>query len=346
MKSYIHAASSKEFLGGIIAPQTFQVRIIILSFERELEDHFSGLLNRNFHVLNTKVIVFACGGLVDVKASVPPSYRDVLLSHTAKTDDELHYSIVTAETFKEYFHNGIYKDLLTFENDIASISTVVLIILESDGSLVELGLYCSQTDYIHKLVVVVDEDVANPDSDSFISLGPLRYIKSNDKASVLYHQFPKKETSYKSDVEDLCATLKTKITSLNHTEKFDIGHIKHINLLIAEIVRITFPILQSEIQICLNLIGINLENYRIKQYLFLLEKTYFIRKVTKSANTYYCPVEPSEKFMTFGKTVTGKFFDGNGVQLLLKQSVINDDDGMALRRRLALQKFNEDYSND
>jgi hypothetical protein len=317
-----------------------------VSFERELGYHFSGLLNCNFHVINTKVIVFACGGLVDATATFPPSYRDVLLSHTAETDDDLHYSIITAETFKEYFHNGIYKDLLTFENDIASISTVVLIILESDGSLVELGLYCSQIDYIHKLVVVVDENIANPDSDSFISLGPLRYIKSNNRASVLYHQFPKQETSYKCDVEDLCATLKTKITSLNNTEKFDINNIKHINLLIAEIVSITFPILQTEIQFCLNLIGIKVEHYRIKQYLYLLEKTYFIRKITKSANTYYCPVEPSVKFMNFGKTETGKSFDRNGVQLLLKQSLIIDDDAMALRRRLALQKFTEDYSND
>ena len=49
---------------------------------------------------------------------------------------------------------GHIPDLMSFEDDIANISTLVVICLESAGSLVELGLFVNRKSLAQKLHVV------------------------------------------------------------------------------------------------------------------------------------------------------------------------------------------------
>lgn len=295
-----------------------------------------------FHVLNSKFTIFACGGETDgrnpdVNSSL--SYRDKFLTYTA-TDEKnevIHSAIVMAELFKDYRTAGGYKNLLEFEDDIASLSTVVLIFLESAGSLVELGLYCSRTAYLHKLIIVADESYGGTDSDSFIALGPLEHIKSYEKSSVLIHEFPNYKNNYQSDVEDLVDDIFGRFTDKPVKEKFKNEDQRHLALIIAEVIRLTHPILISELEECLILLDVDIKTHRLKQLVYVLEKMRFILHINKSDNVYYFPVDPSSRLATFGKKENGASFDDG--QLLINLRMIEPKSTMERRRKLAMTKY-------
>jgi len=155
-------------------------------YEKALQEQFGRLNKDNFKVQFAIKTLFVCGGIVHpVDKQLPPgSFRDRLMRYTAEKGIEFHDYIVLAEEFKDYYVDGNYRDLLTFEDDIASLSTLVIIFLESAGSLVELGLYCSRPAFFKKLLVVVPKDELETE-DSFIYLGPLKFIESKVENSLV-----------------------------------------------------------------------------------------------------------------------------------------------------------------
>ena len=147
-----------------------------VDYENALIEEFQQLDAFHSTVLFPESLLFTCGGEVDGTALIPPSFRDRFVSYTAVNNPNIYNGIVLAEKFKDYFKDNAYTDLLIFEDDIALISTLVIIFLESPGSLVELGMFCSKPDSYKKLVVVAPYDKVEKE-DSFIYLGPLEYIR-------------------------------------------------------------------------------------------------------------------------------------------------------------------------
>lgn len=316
-----------------------------MNYSDELKQQFSGLDSSKFNIFCAKSSIFVCGGEIDPKNVVPKTYRHKLFDYTATKYSDLHESLVVAEDFKDYYRNGNYKDLLTFEDDIANVATLVVIILESSGALVELGLYCYREQFLDKLVVIVNEELYAIDADSFISLGPLAFIDYHPKACVLSHQFPAKENNYSSDVEDLCGHL---IDRLKKPSKrlFESGNNGHIAFVVAEIIRIAFPLMLNEIESCLKLMSISIERSRLQQLLYVLEKMRMILSVKKSDNLYFCPVERDEQFASFGKRQGGRNFVPDEVIPILKMAFIGSDDRMAHRRARALETYMERINGD
>jgi hypothetical protein len=316
-----------------------------VQYDDEIKKQFSGLDSSKFNIFCARRSIFVCGGECDPKNVIPKTYRHQLFDYTAKNYSDLHDSLVVAEDFKDYYRNGNYKDLLTFEDDIANVATLVVIILESSGALVELGLYCYREQFLDKLVVIVDEKLYANDADSFISLGPLAFIASHPKACVLSHQFPDEANMYDSDVEDLCRHL---IVRLKKPSKriFEPENNGHIAFVVAEIIRIVFPLMLNEIESCLTLMSIPIERSRLKQLLYVLEKMRIVVTVKKSDNLYYCPFARDVQFASFGKRQDGRSFVPDEVIPILKMAFIDSDDGMAHRRRRALSTYMERLNGD
>lgn len=85
------------------------------------------------------------------------------------------YEIVLAEKATQLYRDTTYGDLISFEEDIARIASVVLVIAESAGSLAELGAFASNETIFRALRVMIQEKYAS--DQSFIRYGPIERVK-------------------------------------------------------------------------------------------------------------------------------------------------------------------------
>jgi len=84
--------------------------------------------------------IFFCGGSMNGNHHVAYSLRHYLLDHR-KLGRHLHAQVILAEKANQLYRDTSYPDLISFEEDIARISSLVLIIAESPGSVAELGVF-------------------------------------------------------------------------------------------------------------------------------------------------------------------------------------------------------------
>lgn len=239
-------------------------------------------------------IIFICGGLIDVKATEPPSIRDAVLARLVKNQT---LQVVYAEDYKDWVNDSIYSDLKTFEDDIAQISSLIVLILESPGSLTELGLFSSDIEIISKLIVLVSTEHYN--QDSFIKLGPIQYLESMSNACVYAYPWdPKKPTitvaPYISDIEnDISNFLK----KADKTEKFSHKNNGHLAFLIYEIIHFLRAAKLKEINDFLASLGVILDQKKIKRILFVLKKLFYIEQTKHGNIEYYLPLIDAKKII-------------------------------------------------
>lgn len=184
----------------------------------------------------------------------------------------MNWHVFFPEEFTDWLHDGVYRDLVTFENDLISISDAVVLVLESAGAIAELGLYCFPEPYKSKLFVVVDKKYYEGEV-SFISHGPLRLLDAENGIAVypFDHLTTEKEevaTHLPSLMEDVIEAVNARIGRRSF-DKLNIGDIAH---LIHEVISLCRAVTLSEVAEYLSLLEVDIELSRIKQLLFLVEK--------------------------------------------------------------------------
>jgi hypothetical protein len=128
--------------------------------------------------------IFLCGGQTSGANRLPGSLRDYL--YRTRPLKRLKADIVLAENAVQLYRETSYSDLISFEEDIARISSVVLVIAESRGSLAELGAFSTSKTIRKSLRVISQEKYAT--AESFIRRGPIqRIIKSGARDFVGYY---------------------------------------------------------------------------------------------------------------------------------------------------------------
>ena len=235
----------------------------------------------------TPPIIFACGGIVDVQLPEPKSVRGFFIEHIASKESQLHSYIRLAENFKDWLHDSKYADLKTFEEDLAHISSLILIFLESPGTIAELGLFTTYDNLINKLMVFVSED--HYESDSFIKLGPLRYISDKNEEMVRCYPWDEKnlKNSTKSVLKDISQDIKDLLKKYNKKEMFQIDNPGHISFLIFEIILLFKALKYNEISKFLDCLDLSISKSELNRFLFLLEKLEFISKKSYGSEFYY-----------------------------------------------------------
>lgn len=127
--------------------------------------------------------VFLCGGLIskrlDEKAVL--SVRDYLY-RTRQAGKRLGATVVLAETAQQLYRDTSYSDLISFEEDIARIVSIVLVISESPGSLAELGAFASEPVIRDTLRIIISED--HNSAESFVRYGPIKRIENIDRSHI------------------------------------------------------------------------------------------------------------------------------------------------------------------
>lgn len=112
---------------------------------------------------------------------VPCSLRHYLLNDR-EIGSRLKAKVILAERANQLYRDTEYKDLISFEEDIARISALVLLIAESAGSLAELGAFASIDSIRANLAVLIQ--TSHNESESFVRYGPIQRLKIEDERRV------------------------------------------------------------------------------------------------------------------------------------------------------------------
>lgn len=278
-----------------------------MSFEYFILEHIDTWGADRFKISLDKPIIFVCGGQLeyidqyktesDVFSKKFQSLRKFFcdnvfyVKHTKK--DVISENLHLAEDFYNYIQVGKYTNLLDFENDIAQISSHVLIFLESEGALVELGMFIGNEHLNSKLVVVVPQE--HRQSESFINFGPLEYLKSIDEDSVLTFDWCNRKKNYTPDmVQSITEELIDKLPK-GKSITFNKNNTSHQIFLIYELIKIFYPITVKELIDAQKIIlGIDNFSKRIcENYTYLLKSLGYINSYDYSSKTFYYPVNPN-----------------------------------------------------
>lgn len=236
--------------------------------------------------------IFLCGGSVDATSHRPVSIRDALCREIAK-EPALERRTRLAEDYKDWSFDGHYKDLSTFVDHLAELSSVIVLALESGGSLAELGLFSALKSFQKKLVVFISNH--HYDQISFIRLGPIKFLE--DTVDNRAECFPWVRLNMnREDIDldeihriqpELIEALKERIPKSLTEEKFDRDRWLHKALLVCELVWLMSALTLGEINSFCNGLGINIDVREIKRIIFILEKVELISIEARSSQRFY-----------------------------------------------------------
>lgn len=140
--------------------------------------------------------IFFCGGATSQDANDACSLRHYLLNER-DIAPRLNAKIVLAEGANQLYRDSKYRDLISFEEDIAKISTMILLVAESAGSLAELGAFSANEATKKSLVVLMQERYSK--AESFVRFGPIERIIIEDDERVGF--FPWEEDGQRKIVK-------------------------------------------------------------------------------------------------------------------------------------------------
>lgn len=295
-------------------------------------------------VLMLPARIFICGGPVKTGQLIPQSLRDRIVEFLEINNDPIANSLILAESFTDYFQSDCYNNLLQFEEDIAEISTLVVICLESAGSLVELGMFCNHPSFNKKLLVFAPSEHVHT-KDSFIFLGPLESLKKHDRNSVSTFPFPKKTEKIYPELEDVITDLKNKIENIQNQYDFNPKSSGHICLLIHDIVSLAEPIKKNEIKTALTDLGLlDIKSGDLTRYLYLLDKMNLVKNYEYSNVDYYYCVDPAIKRTKFGiDRITKLPIERQNIRMAIRETFIDEgvdvDEASKKRRNVAKRIF-------
>lgn len=221
------------------------------------------------------------------------------MTYLAQIDCQHTKSLTLAEHFKDWVNDSIYHDLVLFEDDIASISSLIVIILESAGALTELGLFTKNELLKNKLLIFVNDDHYH--ANSFVKLGPLRHLEKARENSVCAYPWNEKDldNSLKNILSEMHQDITSTISKLDKDQKFDISNKGHIAFVTYEIVKVFRALTFTEIENFLAKIGISLNKDELKKLLFLLDKFELVKAIKRGNLYYYYAYTETEK-INFG----------------------------------------------
>jgi len=269
-----------------------------VNLKRPIEDprnRFSKLIDLDKTRINLSPhIVFVCGGYVNITDTTSNHSIRNMFMNISGTLGEKSEGFKLAENFK-YWERG-YKDLSEFENDIAAISTLVVIFLESAGALTEFGMFFANSEIRSKLVVIVDNKYH--EEESFIKYGLLNPLEGDDQKKVLVFEVDHEdiENVDQKEIQEILADIMDHCEGKDQTEAFDKNKRGHIIFLVLQIVDLFSALTKKELAGYLINIGIEISAKELTSTLYILEQFQLVKQTKKSSQYfYYVPSSLSDR---------------------------------------------------
>lgn len=156
---------------------------------RDIINELSDTRRKNkFNSNRIPKFVFICGqqiiddnGIVKSKEILESEQnkRQVLIDKLENND----YHNILCVISEKIYNSSIQMDTLTFEDLLAELSDTIIIIVESYGTVCELGAFTIKDSYLKKLIVINDRQYRN--EKSFINEGPVRKLLEDNEENYI-----------------------------------------------------------------------------------------------------------------------------------------------------------------
>lgn len=193
--------------------------------------------------------IFLCGA----DTGITNSFRYLLNLEFQKYPK---FNVVYPEFIFATLLNNKESNLLELEDELAKYVDLIIIPLEGQGTLAEIGAFAVNKKLLPKIIAI--NDVKYKNVKSFINLGPLDLIKKNNSKNLIF--FTKgKETDI---LDDLIKEITNKRYSReNH---YDLENIFNLSRFLFYLISIYQPITKKEILSKLNELTYEIKNTQIK----------------------------------------------------------------------------------
>jgi len=258
-------------------------------------------------------VIFVCGGPVDPKVTNNHSIRNMFMNLSGAVGGTAD-GFVLAENFKDW-EKG-YGSLSDFENDIAFLSSMVVVFLESEGALTEFGLFFGNLKLRSRLVAVVHQDFHS--SESFIKFGLLDPLEKSNESAVKVYTIDHRdiENVGMEEVKEILDDVLSDCEAKDSSEKFDAANRGHQVFLVFQLVNILRALTVSEIKHYLNILGITLSQKELKSALYVLQKFNFVQlKKRSSQYFYFVPSAISDRIGFNFKKMGKRRYDAAAIKL-------------------------------
>jgi hypothetical protein len=243
-------------------------------------------------IFNTPNLVFLCGGVTGSDPAPYESARDYFHRYLKKNHPSLIKRVRRAEVINDWFDHDIFSDLLELEEYIAALADLIVLFVESPGSIAELGAFATSTHLRPKTLAIVSSTYQQ--TGTFIADGPVRRLENENKDLVRYFDWEPKTINDQETLEALndmseeLAQLLIDREKLGVTEQqLDQESHAHTMLLMADLIDILGITTETEITKCFNEWGYGLDRRHLRQYISLLENLKIIKQLPYSTQRYY-----------------------------------------------------------
>lgn len=271
-------------------------------------------------VTNSPSLIFLCGGPIDPKPGVDPSLRAIFYQHLKVAKSDLQERVLLAEEANKWSRNSKhYDNLFDLENDLAYLSDVILLFVESAGSFAELGAFCQARALRNKLVAILEEGYWQQKEPSFIRDGPVAYLENledEDHKSVLVYDWlgpeqgdgrrPLKLDRAQSAANSLLNWLTHRSKERRKETRFRKTYRGHILLLLSDLIDLGSVLQIREIRSLLDGLGISIGWKRLDRYLYLLENLDLVHKTKSGHRDYYLAGGKSAEYLHYAYKLSSK----------------------------------------
>lgn len=262
----------------------------------ELVGLFRDLNTSRLRVIRPSKPVFLCGGVIsNPKTPKPLSLREYILRNY-KSGHPTDGQFVLAELANQLYRDTSYSDLITFEEEIAKIASIILVIAESPGSLAELGAFASNTIIRPKVRIILKEKHAN--EESFIRFGPVERIKNDNNDYVAIYPWRTNKDgnivirSARPHKGEMLKFIHDQLAAVPKTELFDNLNDSQIFFIIQWIIYVAYAITHLQLHEITNALALGVDERAIKNVVYCLRLVGWIKSYSYSSKEYlYAPYD-------------------------------------------------------
>lgn len=189
---------------------------------------------RRFYSYKTTIFLCGAGG------HATDSVREQLNKELTTSWYSFHYDMFYPEDlFDELLFGPKHHDLISLENILADSVDAIVLIIESYGSVAELGAFASNNKLRKKLICIVEEKYRK--KKSFINYGPLRLLKDKHEGHIVY-------TDYENIKESL-QYIRRKISEVKRVtnKKADVTNVVQAHHFILPSIYLLEPVTRSQL---------------------------------------------------------------------------------------------------
>ena len=257
------------------------------------EEFFGALDWSSCRVAHHPNRILLCGGVLSNGSEKPSTARSFFLNYLKEHNRSLHERIDLAEDLFEDPDN-VFDDLLEFEQWLAAVTRLLVIFVESPGSIAELGAFTANSVTDPPLLAIV-EDTYSRNPNSFIARGPLLKCKRLRKDSVLtYPWLENKQGRLAFDGElfeqpcaEIAEIIEREASRSAGEVTFDPARRTHSLSMIAELVRVLTVATETELLIGVKSFDSDFDRSSLRKGLSVLNKVGLVASQPWGENYYW-----------------------------------------------------------